>query len=147
MIPFPALCTLLAEGRTFPWSPLMRPLFPPIKTRFFACSVHCDFIHFLFNRDICWCLVLHFPGVLIHAFETSGIFECFCSVSWSCSSFLLTLLDFPLSIMAISISVSNQPAGKSQCSPSALSFEMNKSQVSSFPCLMQQNLSMLYNWF
>ena len=69
------------------------------------------------------------------------------SVSWDCSNFLLTLLDFPLSIIAISISVSNQPAGKSQCSPSALSFEMNESHVSSFPCLMQRNLCMLYSRF
>ena len=66
------------------------------------------------------------------------------SVSWYCSNFLLTLLDFPLSIIAISISVSNQPAGKSQCSPSALSFEMNESHVSSFPCLMQRNLFRRY---
>ena len=56
---------------------------------------------------------LHFCGMLISAFETSGISA---SVSWSCSNFLPTLLDFPLSIMAISISVANQPAGKSQCS-------------------------------
>ena len=54
------------------------------------------------------------------------------SASWSCSNFLLTLLDFPLSIMAISISVSSQLTGKSQCSPSALSIKINESQVSSF---------------
>jgi len=53
------------------------------------------------------------------------------NVSWSCNYFLLTLLDLPFSIMAINISVSNQPVGKSKCSPSALNLEMNESQVSS----------------
>ena len=48
-------------------------------------------------------------------------------------------LDLPFSIMAINISVSNQPATKSQCSPSALRLAMKESQVSSLPCLVQHN--------
>ena len=69
------------------------------------------------------------------------------NVSWSCNNFLLTLLDLPFSIMAISISVSNRPAGKSQCSPSAVSLAMNESQVSSLPCLMQRNFCILKSRF
>ena len=69
------------------------------------------------------------------------------SVSWSCKSFLLTLFDLPFVIMAINISVSNHPAGKSQCSPSAFSLAMNESQVSSFPCIVQRNLCLLNSRF
>ena len=69
MVPFSASRTLLAESWTFSQSALVWPLFPAIETRFFF-SVHCDFIHFLFNSDVRWCLVLHFCG------KTSGIFEC-----------------------------------------------------------------------
>ena len=128
MVSSPTSRTLPSESRTFSWSPLMWPMFSAIKTRFFSTSVRCDFIDFLFDSNFCWSLILYFCGVLIRAFQTSGVFKSLANVSWSCNNFLLTLLDLPFSIVAINISVSNQPVGKSQCSPSALNLEMNESQ-------------------
>ena len=74
---------------------------------------------------IIWRLTLDLRSVLVGAFKASGLWPS-TNVSWFCYNFLLTLLDLPFSIMAISISVSNQPAGKSQCSPSAVSLVVKR---------------------
>ena len=67
---------LLKAGH-FLGSPLMWPMFSAIKTRFFSTSVRYDFIDFLFDSNFCWSLVLYFCGVLIRAFQTSGVFKSF----------------------------------------------------------------------
>lgn len=105
MVPFPAPPTLLAESWAFSWSSLVWLLCAAIETWFFFCFVHCNFIYLSvgvwFSTFVaCWS-ALSRPLAYLSAYA---------SVNWSCSSFLLTLLDFPLSIMANSISVSNQPA-------------------------------------
>lgn len=69
--------------------------FPQLKHVFFsvfASSFHCDFIHFLFNGDVRWGLVLHFRFPRFRLPLAYLIVSA--NVSWSCSNFRLTLLDF-----------------------------------------------------